>query len=91
MTCGVSPDAYAPGEATEFEFEVRQCDAAGAILAGSSLSLRPGTRERDGDWQPVVLELRSAREGAATLELRYASSGGRGIGVFASSVLRKPK
>ena len=91
MTCGVSPDAYAPGEDTEFEFEVRQCNAAGAVLAGSSLSLRPGTRERDRDWQPVVLELHSAREGAETLELRYVSGGGRGIGVFASSVLRKPK
>ena len=91
MACGVSPDAYAPGEDTEFEFEVRQCNAAGAVLAGSSLSLRPGTRERDRDWQPVVLELHSAREGAKTLELRYVSGGGRGIGVFASSVLRKPK
>src|SRR4029453_6192079 len=86
---GMSPESYREGQESPCEFEIRQCDANGAVLTSYRKMLDPGMRKEDRVWQPVRLELRSRREGAETLEFRYSSRIKAGTIAFAGCYLRK--
>ena len=89
LRVGISPESYREGQESPCEFEIRQCDANGAVLTSYRKMLDPGLRKEDRVWQPVRLELRSRREGAETLEFRYSSRIKAGTIAFAGCYLRK--
>jgi hypothetical protein len=89
LRVGISPESYREGQEFPCEFEIRQCDANGAVLRSYRSVLDPGLRKEDRVWQPVRLELRSRREGVETLEFRYSSRIKAGSIAFAGGYLRK--
>jgi 4-amino-4-deoxy-L-arabinose transferase-like glycosyltransferase len=87
LLCGVSSDSYLAGNGEAFEFDVRQIDPEGKILAESNVTLHPGIREEDRQWQPIVMALRKTQEGI--LEFRYSRTGkaADGVGAFSQAVV----
>ena len=91
LLCGVSSDSFQTGSDIAFEFEVRQLETDGSVLAESRITLQPGIRKQDRDWRPVVMVLRKTQNGA--LEFRYSRTGTEttGTGAFARSILKPVK
>jgi 4-amino-4-deoxy-L-arabinose transferase-like glycosyltransferase len=87
LMCGVSSDSYQQGSDISYNFEVRQIEADGRILAEWRAALQPGINSRDRNWQPIEMKLSPTQKG--TLEFSYSSNGKdvRGTGAFARSLL----
>jgi 4-amino-4-deoxy-L-arabinose transferase-like glycosyltransferase len=88
LQCGVSPDSYGSGSGESFAFEVSQLGEKGDVLGSRRLTLRPGMRLEDRDWQAIRLPIIPTPAGV--LEFRYSSSGNSssGTGAFAQSLIR---
>jgi 4-amino-4-deoxy-L-arabinose transferase-like glycosyltransferase len=88
LLCGVSPDSYAEGSDTAFDFDIRQLGEDDRILAESRITLRPGVKKEERDWRPVRLLLKQTWKGGA-LDFHYscARSKSPGTGAFAQSIL----
>jgi hypothetical protein len=87
LLCGVSPDSYTDGSDASFDFGIRQLEADGRILAEFRLTLRPGIKKRERDWQPVRLVLRQTQKGALDFRYSCTEKEPRGTGAFAQSIL----
>ena len=86
LQCGISAESYGEGSGEVYEFEIRQWDKNGSVTVERLLSLRPGIRKEDRDWQPLQLILKEAAGGV--LEFRYGGTSATGIGAFAGSIIR---
>ena len=85
---GISPDAYNGGGENEFNFEVRQLEADGSVLAASRLSLHPGVKPEDRNWHPLKLSLKRTAGGILDFGFACGSIECPGTGAFAQAVLR---
>ena len=85
---GISPDAYDGGGENEFNFEVRQLEADGSVLAASRLSLHPGVKPEDRNWHPLKLSLKRTAGGILDFGFACGSIECPGTGAFAQAVLR---
>jgi 4-amino-4-deoxy-L-arabinose transferase-like glycosyltransferase len=87
LLCGVSPDSYVEGAGSSYQFQIRQLEADGSIMAESSITLQPGIKRADRNWQPVRVVLGRTMKGA--LDFRYHCVGGdsKGTGAFAQATL----
>jgi 4-amino-4-deoxy-L-arabinose transferase-like glycosyltransferase len=88
LLCGISPDSYEDRPDASFVFEIRQLGEDGGVLAESKVTLRPGTKNEERDWQPVQMVLNPTLRGV--LDFRYFCAGkgsAVGTGAFAQSIL----
>jgi 4-amino-4-deoxy-L-arabinose transferase-like glycosyltransferase len=91
LMCGVSPDSYQQGNDISYNFEVRQVESDGRILADWRVALQPGINTKHRSWQLIEMRLSPAQKGS--LEFSYSCNGKNipGTGAFARSLLGNPE
>ncbi len=92
LRCGVAADSYEDGKSRSFQFDIRQTDGRGAVLAAFSQSMNPGLRKEDRRWHPIRLLLQGAGREPLMLEMSFSCDEANNscTGAFAEAFLRSP-
>ena len=88
LMCGVSSDSYQEKSNIMHQFEIRQMDANGSILAESHVALQPGMNAKDRDWRPMQIALKQTHNGVLAFSYVCSEKEFSNIGAFAQSILR---